>query len=305
MLFGKWWAKKAQGFVVPACLVGTELVEGREAGGFRFGAVVDAGRGQLTVLLETDEETSWEAAREWEARLVGIDGLVATCSINVGVFGAAPVLSATFAAVTKRQRSDSSELLTEVARRCEVVYSAAEAAGMTAIPMTREQVLAWGGQWWGLAGVPEWPPRAVAGETMAEMVAVQADPAEAAGDARWVWSVSYEVDLEPEFVDWELAGLFAELDMAGFVRLARVYRPIMDASTQEAAGRGRRAAVLTLFADSPELVEGLAGRLFEELSPQARLWVRRLWYRQQVGLCASAGVGVLGWQHTDGDKEVA
>lgn len=290
------FSSRRGGAYQPVALRGTQLESSREAGGFSFGAVVDRVRGQITVVMIGEQEASVEGLAQWETAVAQVEGVVATCAVNVGMFSAVPLLSVTFTAVTKRQREDATELLTHVARVYPKLYRAAGEAHMPVTPMTREQLLSWAQVWW--PGEKEeqeepWPPEN--GSIVRHKGAV------AIGD---LWCVSYEYELGDKGLGQELVGLVGGVDVAGFVRVCRWFRPAMD-EAEQSVDAGRRGGIVTVMGDSQQEAEELAGVLLGQLSPQARLRVRRVWARQEMAAVAGAGVGVLGWQHTENEVTTA
>lgn len=292
------WAssKRRRGGHSPVCLTGTQVESAREAGGFSFGALVDGNHHQLTVVLAGEAEASWQQCSAWESRVGLCDQVVATCGVNVGVFSARPIMSVTFRAATKRQREDVSELVTYVAQVYPELYGAAAAVDLELVPLQAEEIYQWAGVWWPSQHEeddPVWPPRCATVDN--QIGNIQFDS---------LACVSYECNLDHPDVVEELSATLAELDVADVVRCARWYRPAMDENTTESQS-GRRGGMLTVMGPSVQHAEGLATALLDQLSPQVRLKVRRLWARQEMAVVASAGVGVLGWQHTDSQVRAA
>ncbi|KQB84072.1 hypothetical protein Cocul_00868 [Corynebacterium oculi] len=289
-------SRQRRGGYSPACLASTVVESSREAGGFAFGALVDGKRHQLTVMLAGEGEASWGQCDEWESRVGARDQVVATCGVNVGMFSARPLMSVTFRAATKSQREDVSELVTYVAQEYPRVYEAGAAVGLDLVPLSVEDIYQWGGVWWPSSGGEQqlvWPPQC-------DVVRGQVGGIEIGQVA----CVSYECNFDSSEVGEEFQGVLSGLDVVDVVRCARWYRPVMDEHPGGVSG-GRRGGVLTVMGSSRQHAEGLAAGLLHQLSPQARLRVRRVWGRQEMAVVASAGVGVLGWQHTGSEVKVA
>lgn len=290
-----WGSSRCRGGYSPECLAGTLVESSREAGGFSFGALFDGRHHQLTVVLVGETEASWEQCSAWESRVGLCDQVVATCAVGVGVFSARPMMAVTFTAATKRQREDVSELVTYVAQAYPELYGAAAVVGLELVPLRVEEIDQWARVWWPSDDEEEsvWPPRC-------RTVDHQIGSIEFDGLA----CVSYECNLDDPEVGQELGATLSGLDVADVVRFARWYRPAMDEHTAVSQG-GRRGGVLTVMGSSVQHAEGLATALLGELSAQVRLKIHRLWARQEMAVVASAGVGVLGWQHTGSQVRAA
>lgn len=291
-IFGRRKAE-VEGTPHPA-VAGMRLAGERDARGFRLGVVLPAHASDATVGVRLSEPTALTAERlaQWRATVHVDETVTATCAAqHFEGQECAAVLWATVAATGKAERKDTSELLTRLAVFAPKIYEAADAAGMDAKPLSRDELTQWiGRELVATDTATVFPP-------LADRVI--AEPSMLSVDDRV--TASFEIsDLGAE--DGGALGevialaqqVGEEYDGALSVRVADWARP-----AERTGFADRRVGVMSLSADEPETVEDAMRVLLVNLTAKQRLAVRRLWNRQAMGAGASVGAGVLGWQRLE------
>lgn len=271
-------------------LSGTRMAEVRDLYGWELGLIFNENGSEATMHLAITGAESWPANQiaEWEATLVGVDTLVATCvSRAVGAAETDMVASATFQTSSKKERRDSSEFMTRLARTAHVIYERADAAGLESTPMTAAQVSAWAQQALSPNREAEWP-----------VIAHEIDESATEVTVDGVTHVVFElcVDDTECILDAVAAAEEVGIEGSGTVRIASWFRPALDPGGHSP---GRRVLLVDISHPRDDLVEQAVLVWLSWMQPRTRLRARRLVHRQQVGMTASLGLGVLGWQHLE------
>lgn len=271
-------------------LSGTRMAEVRDLYGWELGLIVNENGSEATMHMAISGEESWPANKiaEWEATLVGVDTLVATCmSRAVGGVETDMVASATFQSNSKKERRDSSEFMTRLARTAHVIYEQADVAGLASTPMTAAQVSDWAQETLSPNREAVWP-----------VVAHEIDESATEVTVDGVTHVVFElcVDDSECILDAVTAVEEVGAEGSGAVRIASWFRPALDSGGHLL---GRRVLLVDISHPRGDLVEQAALVWLSWMQPRSRLRARRLVHRQQVGMTASLGLGVLGWQHLE------
>ncbi|WP_394277849.1 hypothetical protein [Luteococcus sp.] len=270
-----------------------DIVEVRDLDGHYVGFLADASRAQATMLSRvTDAATvTPDALGMWEASLVGMESLLATVStLTVAEDEPSWSLSATMQAVGRDERRDPTELATRLATSAPAIYRQAGDSGFHSRPLSSSEVVSFGQLHWSPLHPASWPPRAAI---------VEEGPSEVTVDGNT--HVVFEVTCDGDGTVLEmLASIIQDLGprVDATFRLARVFRP---AAGLDKTSSGRRVGLLTISYEAGRRDTGtyLAALCLAQLDARARLRVRRLFGRQQLGMGMALGLGVLGWQHLE------
>lgn len=272
------------------------VAEETDVRGWTTGLVVDKPHDQVTVNMGLDtpgtvRESAW---REWEDAIAKMDRMVATCTIDeAGGTATTPRIATTFRAVSKTQRKDISQLVTDVSLRQAELYERAESLELPVRPLDAATVANLAHQ--GLTGAPgTWDDlRKVDLNNSIEDLIIN--------DHRRVACFSVDIS-RPEVAD-QLDGIMEDWeDDSAILRRTRFFRPyVQPEGTGEdmTTGRGRRWAIVTTtgeLGDLSEIADGVLRAAFDS-SPSIALAMRRMRGRQRTGAMAGLGIGVLGFQH--------
>ena len=282
-----------EGIAHPA-VAGMRLAGERDARGFRLGVVLpgQAGEATLAVRLTNAEILTTEAVAQWRAEVHADESVVATCAAQrFSGEDTAALLWVTVAATSKAERKDTSELLTRLAVFAPRIYDAADAAGMDAKPVSRDELAQWvSSELVGDGEAAVFPPRAAMISDGRSMLAVD-------GRVTATFEVSHHRDEDEDTFD-SVRALVAQLseffDGELSVRVSDWSRP-----AERAGFADRRVGLVSLTAQDTEVVEDAVRALLVNLTAKQRLAIRRLWNQQAMGAGASLGVGVLGWQRLE------
>lgn len=279
--------------IVPRGLQNIEVVEVRDLDGYYVGFLADSRRTQSTMISRVIDHraVTTDALAMWEASLVGMESLLATvATLTVSAERSSWSLSATMQAVGRDERKDTTELATRMATTAPAIYRQASDCGFTARPLSSSEVESFGQFYWSPAHPSAWPPRASSVDESSGEVTVD-------GITHVIFEVTCDGD---DTALEELTSIIQNLgpEVDATFQLARVFRP---AAGMEETSSGRRVGLLSISspADLPDAGTYLAALCLAQLDARARLRVRRLFGRQQLGVSMVLGLGVLGWQHLE------
>lgn len=263
-------------------LADSELAQIRDTRGFDHGVIIDSGHGQMTLISTVTADDGGDYAAMISAMAADAD-LVSLTRVTEDN---GRYLSATFAATEKTERKHREEFLSTRAVKAENFMHTAAAAGIRLEPVDKAGMSALAARVWPAgAGGQQWPPVADdVEETVSTITCLPSD---------MPVNIVFEVDVDAvEALDEFLDELAVE---TGVLRSSVVVRPPL-AEAAEPESTGRRCALVTVRGANVEDAEDTAAELVSGLSPLVRLRVHRMLGRQQAGLLAGAGLGVLGWQ---------
>ncbi|MGP3702131.1 hypothetical protein ACR3EC_11545 [Corynebacterium diphtheriae] len=266
-------------------LAGLKLHHVRDVNGFDHGVVYDAKHCQATTVATVagtqPTKEQWEA---FETAMAADKGLIA---MAIAHDGEATTVGMTFRATEPKDRKDYTEFLTRLARQGAGVLGAGDDNGIELHPMDKEALTHYVASLWG--GGDQFPPTADTGAESWQHITV-------AGITRALFDVDLTVDgIDERFLAWAN-------DEAMPVAYTRLFRP---AQKPDGDGPGRFSGIATITADSVDELNGVAAGLIRMCPARQRLRIHRMLGRQQIGLWACAGVGVLPWQHLNLIEEIA
>lgn len=280
----------------PRPLRGIQVTERMDARGFPQLMITDARRGQATTLSVVDDSgpVDSDRVRAWNQAVASTPRLRAALVCD-STTATPPVLGGIFAAETKTERKDLSELEAALLVDAPALYDAAAVAGLPARPATDSEVAARCGYLLGAA------VRSV--DDLAELSWEDTDRSVTVGSTPCsVFTLSCTDHASAVRAFDDVSEVMADWDVGGAVWRTRWMRPFLDPSVAgdtfgHSGGRTWATIVVT------------GGPLIDEMFVQAltcgtRIRLRREWGRQGVMVAAALGLGVTGYTNTAIETEL-
>lgn len=256
----------ASGFIATE-LKNTELGEVRDRAGFDHGAIIDAHRGQVTLLSDSAHRDT-EMVRKFE-QIMSMDEEIACVATTPHPDGTR--VSLTFKATVKTEKRDRTEFLTSLAQRGDMITAESDEIGLELNPLNSYEVGHLAEKTWGSS----WPPAASTGKVHYDSIAI-ADTA----------VVASEIDIDEDIHDYLSDIAFKE----SWLTYTRITRPAI-------LGTGLHLGLIVVRGENLDEANYRVGTIIAGLTPPQRLRFHRLFGRQRMGTLAGAGLGILPWQH--------